>query len=213
MQIAGDSEPGPQSGLVGHQKPVLLTTGLGGLPCRSSNLSEWLCASARAHHSLALTTHGLLALPCTCHLWRARTQFSYMHPAASMSTPGQSRRLKDRTKQSQHPSKGLSGCMAHGGVCYRLVDSSHNSLLGAGAGGGLTPDQNPAPAIWHNDKLCASLSACTGGSLSPLRLALGDGVPLSSPWKGRNPQLIPELVCLLWELRNIINGPSSMCST
>lgn len=66
----------------------------------------------------------------------------------------------------------------------------------------------PLMTTWHNDKLCASLPACTGGSLSPLRLALGNAVPLSSPWK-----LIPELVCLLWELRNIINGPSSMCST
>lgn len=157
----------------------------------------------------------------------------------------------DRTEQSQHSSRGLSGCLAPRGVCSRLADSSHHSLLG-----GLTPDQNPAPApvagaasapdvmsrvslttavgghrgryhdfrspqpsvcpqrtSWHNDKPCASLPACPGGSPSPLSLAPGDAVPLSSPWKGRNSPRIPEPVCLLWELRNIINGPGSMCST
>ena len=40
MQTGGDTEPGPQSRLVSHQRPVSLTPKLGGLPCRPSALGN-----------------------------------------------------------------------------------------------------------------------------------------------------------------------------
>ena len=138
MQTAGDTEPGLQSGPVGHQKPGLLTTGLGGFPCRS-----WGSGNGKVPEpapGVPWHQQPVMAEPAMWTSPPVGKDPTLLHaPCSPCVYPWTEQVTNGQEQAATAPQQGPVVVPSPWGscVCCRLAYSSHHSLFGA-----LTPDQN-----------------------------------------------------------------------